>query len=149
MSDGVSPGSIRSVLVSVRDLDRSATFYRDVLSLHEVLREDLVAVLSRDPDGTFALYLRRANHDAIRTGQQTLGIRSFSYDVGSLAELDQVEGRLRAIDAFQERLRLDVGEVVIGHDPDRLPLTLIALKTGRISPDDYHHWLARIYTMDL
>lgn len=143
--------SIRSVVVSVSDLDHSSNFYQEVTNTREVLRESRVAVLSNDPPPSFTVYLREAPRNAVRSGQQGLGVRVFSFDVGSIAELDRVEGRLRDLAAFQDRRFLDEAEsfeMVYGHDPDRLPLGFVAHK-GELSGDDYRRALARMYSIDL
>src|ERR1700689_2864897 len=100
MISDVPPWSLRSVVVSVRDLDRSSTFYQDVMNVPEVFREDQIAVLSSDLTPSFTLYLRQAQRGAAHA-VQALGVRAFSSDVGSFAELDRVEGRLRALDGFR------------------------------------------------
>jgi catechol 2,3-dioxygenase-like lactoylglutathione lyase family enzyme len=145
--------SIRSVVISVRDLDRSTTFYQDVMNVSEVIRQDKLAVLGGEVTGPFTLFLRQANRNAIRVGQEALGIRALSCDVEAFAELDRVEGRLRAFNAFRDRQFLDEAEefeIVRGYDPDRLPLSFVAYETrNRIALNDYHRALAGMYTVDL
>ncbi len=152
MINGASGWSIRSVLISVTDLDRSTGFYQDVMRVQEVLRDDQMAVLSSDPTGSVTLFLRQAHHHAIRSGQQALGARAVSCDVGTFAELDRVEDRLRALDAFRDRRFLDEAkqfEVLRGHDPDRLALMFVAYEAGkRVSLQDYCRALTLMYGMD-
>jgi len=140
------------VIVAVEDLDRSSTFYQDVMHVSELLREDQVAILGVDVASPFTLILRETRRGT-HPGQQSLGIRALTCDVGSSAELDRVEQRLRALDAFRERQVIDEVqefEVLHGHDPDRLPLMFLASKAGRqISLDDYRGALQRIYVVDL
>jgi catechol 2,3-dioxygenase-like lactoylglutathione lyase family enzyme len=145
--------SIRSVLVSVSDLDQSATFYQDLMNVHEVLREDQIAVLTGGETGTLTLFLRQTRRTASHPGQQALGVRALAFAVGSPAELDRVEERLRALDTFRDRQRLlehEGVEVVRGRDPDRLPLTFVGNETGgSMSVDDYRQVLTWMYAMDL
>jgi catechol 2,3-dioxygenase-like lactoylglutathione lyase family enzyme len=150
MINEVPPWSIRSVVVSVRDLDRSSTFYQDVMNVPEVFREDQMAVLIRDSAPSFTVYLREAHRNAIHSGQ-TLGVRAFSCDVGSFGELDRVEGRLRALNGFRDREFLDEAEkveMIHGHDPDRLSLVFLAHE-AELSIQDYRRALARLYAIDL
>src|SRR5579863_1455836 len=108
MPDGIALWSIRTALLSVRDLDRSSAFYQDVLNVREVSRRYDMAILGTDLVGSpFTLCLRQAERGAILPGQQTIGIRALAYDVGSLSELDRIEARLRALDAFRDRTVLD------------------------------------------
>jgi catechol 2,3-dioxygenase-like lactoylglutathione lyase family enzyme len=150
MASDVPPWSIRAVVVSVRELERSSAFYQDVMNLREVSREGQIAVLSGELIPGFSLYLREAHRNAVHSGQ-ALGVRAFSCDVGSFAELDRVEGRLRAIDAFASRQFLDDDqrfELVQGHDPDRLSLIFVAHKT-ELPLTDYRNAMTRLYSIDL
>jgi catechol 2,3-dioxygenase-like lactoylglutathione lyase family enzyme len=144
--------SIRSVLISVKDLDRSSTFYQDVMNLQEAHREDQLVVLTRSLPGSMLLYLRRAYRAAVHQGQQALGVRALSCDVGSFAELDRVEQRLRALGAFVSREIIEGPErfeAVRGLDPDRLPLALVAQQPGRslTAADNEKVW-TRLYGVD-
>jgi catechol 2,3-dioxygenase-like lactoylglutathione lyase family enzyme len=150
MTEDVSSWSMRAVVVNVRDLDRSSAFYQDVMNVREVLRESGLAVLSSDPALSFALYLRQANRNAVHSGQ-AVGIRAFSCDVGSFAELDRVEGRLRACNGFQSRQFLDDAEqfeMIHGHDPDRLSLIFVAHESD-LPLTIYGRAMARLYGIDL
>jgi catechol 2,3-dioxygenase-like lactoylglutathione lyase family enzyme len=151
MIDDVPPWSIRSVVVSVRDLERSSTFYQDVMQVRELFRENRIAVLSSDRAPWLTVYLREAYRNAVHSGQQTLGARWFFCDVGSLSELDRVEGRLRALDGFVRRELFDESdgfEMVHGHDPDRLSLVFVAQETNLALPD-YRRVIAQLYALDL
>jgi catechol 2,3-dioxygenase-like lactoylglutathione lyase family enzyme len=150
MTNDVPRWSIRAVVVSVRDLDRSSAFYQDVMNVREVSRDGQMAVLSGDLIPGFTLYLREAHRNAVHSGE-ALGVRAFSCDVGSFAELDRVEGRLRARDGFRGREFIDDAqrfEMVQGHDPDRLSLVFVAHETD-LSLTDYGHAMARLYAIDL
>jgi catechol 2,3-dioxygenase-like lactoylglutathione lyase family enzyme len=153
MGNDIGAWSISAVLISVRDLDRSTVFYQDVMNIREVLREDQIAVLGGIAIGPFTLLLREAHRGALRAGQQALGVRSLVCDVGSGAELDRVDARLRALDAFRNRQFFDEAgrfEFVSGYDPDRLPLMFTANESGKTpSVEDYHHGLADMYTVDV
>jgi catechol 2,3-dioxygenase-like lactoylglutathione lyase family enzyme len=137
----------------VSDLDRSAAFYQAVLNVREEMREDQLAVLVGDQVGSLTVYLRQANRNASRPGQQALGVRSLACDVGSLDELARIEARLQELDALTDRLHLHDDEkfdVVRGHDPDRLPLTFVANESGGpMSPEDYHRAMLMMYVVDI
>jgi catechol 2,3-dioxygenase-like lactoylglutathione lyase family enzyme len=152
MAGDVPSWSVRSIVISVKDLDRSTTFYQDVMHLREVAREGDMAVLSEDATGLFPLYLRQAQRNAVRSGQQSLGVRSVSFNVGSLAELDRVEERLRALDAFRQRQTVDEAgrfDVVFGYDPDRLALTFSAHESGTTMHVSHHRAVGLLYAVDL
>jgi catechol 2,3-dioxygenase-like lactoylglutathione lyase family enzyme len=150
MTNDVPRWSIRSVVVSVRDLDRSSAFYQDVMNVREVSRDGQMAVLSGDLIPGFALYLREAHRNAVHS-EQALGVRAFACDVGSFAELDRVEGRLRACKGFRDRQFLDDDhgfEMIQGNDPDRLSLVFVAHETD-LALTDYRRAMARLYAIDL
>jgi catechol 2,3-dioxygenase-like lactoylglutathione lyase family enzyme len=152
MVDGGPAWSIRSVLVSVTELDRSVAFYKAVMGLHEVLRQDRMVALTSDEAGRFTAYLRHSRN-ASHPGQQAVGVRSLGYDVGHRAALDEVEERLQKLDSFVSRHSMSSAnpfELVHGHDPDRLPLTFIAFETGReLSLDEYCRAMTLMYSVDL
>lgn len=128
MTDSVK-WSLYSLLILVSDLDRSMTFYMDVCDLHEISREPDAALLGHDMAGAFALDLRRTTRSGVREGRQALGLRACSFYVGANIELDRVEGRLKALSAFQDRHQYGEGgrvALVRGHDPDRLPLAFVS-----------------------
>jgi catechol 2,3-dioxygenase-like lactoylglutathione lyase family enzyme len=153
MDDDVPVWPVHSVLLSVRDLDRSATFYQAVLHLSEVLREDKVAVLAGDERMPFTLFLRLARPEAVHFGPEALGVRALTYEVGSLAELERVEKGLRDFDAFRDRLSPPETagyQWVRGYDPDRFPLAFVALESGKkVSLDDLHRAVAQMYAADV
>jgi catechol 2,3-dioxygenase-like lactoylglutathione lyase family enzyme len=147
--------SVQSLLIGVRDLDRSSAFYQDVMHLREVLRQDRIAVLVDDAKESVMVFLRQLYRlrEAVRPGPEALGVRSITFRVDSLAELDRIEQHLRAERAFRDRFSVgDVKllEVVRGWDPDRLPLNIMVKHTGeRISLDMFRSTVARMYTQDV
>lgn len=127
--------TIRGLVISVRDLDRSIDFYTDVLKAQEVFRDAQVAVL--EGRGSFRIYLRASYERSTHSGRQSLGARVISFDVGSSAELSRVEERLRAHGSFGSRRNLSMEvpfDVVFGNDPDRTALTFAA-STDRASEE--------------
>ena len=154
MVDEASGWSLQSELISVSDLDRATSFYQDVLSIRELQRDDQVAVLGRTVSGSPLILLIQTEGLAVRRGGQvSLGLRSFSCNVGSSVELDRVEERLRALDAFRDRQVIGHAgsfEMLRGYDPDRLPLTFVAYETGaEISADDYLRVASLMYSVDV
>jgi catechol 2,3-dioxygenase-like lactoylglutathione lyase family enzyme len=139
------------MLVVVSDLDRSVQFYTDVCGLEEIVREPGHALLGRETTGSLALTFRQADRRGVRAGQQTLGMRGGSFYVGTDAELDRVEARLKSWSAFQDRQRCGEGDrvqLVLGHDPDRLPLGFLSYEPP-LTTEDYREMLRRIYSWDL
>src|ERR1700676_785271 len=144
------PWSIRAALISVSDLDRSSTFYQDIMDVREVYRQYQIAVLGTDVAGPFTIFLREAEGNPVHAGQHSIGLRALWCDVGSSSELDRVEARLRALGAFRDRRSIDKAaqfEVVYGKDPDRLALTFTANGTGRRPPFEEDAGRAAVFSV--
>jgi len=153
MDHDAGRGSIRTLLVAVRDLARSVEFYRDVFDVEILLHEDQLAVLGGQSAHSHRFVLRQTGSNATRHGQQELGIRGLVLDVGSTAELSRVEARLRAHGLFRDRRHLpeeEAWELVHGHDPDALPLVFVASDAvGELPPEHYRHVASLMYSLDM
>lgn len=144
---------IRSTLVAVADLDRSVAFYRELGPFDEILREDAVAVLGEMSPASIVLILRemRAIHQA-RHGQQSLGLRSIHFNVGSLGELDRIESVLHGRKLFTSRRQIADGasELLLGRDPDNLPLAFVCYGGDRPVGSDYYRAIVpMVYSLDV
>jgi catechol 2,3-dioxygenase-like lactoylglutathione lyase family enzyme len=150
--DDTSGWSLRSVLISVSNLDRSVPFYEDVMSIREMQRDGQLAILGSDM-GSLMLILREASRGTVHSGQQSLGLRTFSCNVTSHAELDRVEERLLARGAFRDRQQIGdaaMFEILRGYDPDRLPMTFVTYDARHaMSADDYLHAMSEMYDVDI
>lgn len=145
--------TVRSTLVAVADLDRSVAFYGSLGPFDEILREDAVAVLGEISPASVILILREMRGiDQIRHGQQSLGLRSIHFNVGSLAELDRIESVLRGRDLFTARRQIADGasELLLGRDPDNLPLVFVCY--GEVKPlgsEYYRAIVPLVYSLDV
>jgi catechol 2,3-dioxygenase-like lactoylglutathione lyase family enzyme len=144
------PWTIRTTLIAVGDLERSVAFYQDVCGFEEVAREDAVAVLGGGSPRSAILILResRSTHH-IRHGQQSLGLRSITFNVGSKAELDRVESALRDRELLTSRQSMADGaaELVSGRDPDNQPLVFL-YHGNELGPDYYQAVARMVYSLD-
>jgi catechol 2,3-dioxygenase-like lactoylglutathione lyase family enzyme len=152
-ADGVArPWAIRSTLIAVGDLDRSVAFYRELGPFDEIAREDAAAVLGGVTPAETVLMLRemRSIHRT-RHGQQSLGLRSVTFNVGSLGELDRIESLLRSQGLFTARQQIAGGEseLVRGRDPDNLPLVFVCYANDEPLGPEYYQELANlVYSLD-
>ena len=143
---------IRSTLISVSDVDRSSDFYGEVLGAPELMRDDGVITLGWAERGGSLVFLRQAPRSPSHQGGQAIGLRALTWDVGSTAELDRVEARLRAHDAFRSRRPLpdNSGEFVHGHDPDRLALVFLAYDSEPdLSPEHFRSLTELMFALDM
>ncbi len=146
------PWTIRSTLVAVADLDRSISFYRELGPFEELARDGAVAVLGEASPSSIVLILRETGtiHHT-RHGPQSLGIRSITFNVWSLGELDRIESVLRARNLFTSRHQIANGvcELVRGRDPDNMPVVFIFYPEDKpLGPDYYRAVTTLVYSLD-
>ena len=151
--DVPEPWTIRSTLIAVADLDRSVAFYREVGPFDEIVREDAVAVLGEMSPASVVLILRevRGTHQG-RHGQQSLGLRSLHFKIESLGELNRIESVLRGRELFTSRRQTADGasEILLGRDPDNLPLAFVCYGEGKpLGPDYYRGIALLVYSLDV
>ena len=146
------PWALRSTMIAVSDLQRSVAFYQEVGPFEEIVREDAVAVLGDILPASVVLILREARSIYARRGQQALGLRSITFNVGSLGELDRIESVLRDRDLFTSRQSLAGGaaELLRGRDPDNLPLVFVFFPEDEtLGPDCYHAIATLAHSIDV
>ncbi len=145
------PWAIRSTLIAVADLDRSIAFYGELGPFAEIAREDAVAFLGEGSPASIALVLREARGTHTRHGQESLGVRSITFNVGTLGELNRIESFLRVRSLFRTRRRVADGaaELVDGRDPDNSPLVFICYaQDEKLGPDYYRAIADLVYSLD-
>jgi glyoxylase I family protein len=115
------------IALTVRDADRSAQWYGDLLGMQVVLRGDDDSVRFRvlaHPDSGWVIGVRQypgreeGAFDEFRTG-----LDHFAFGVSSRAELESWEQRLRAAGiAFTPIADSPIGPVIVFRDPDNIQL---------------------------
>ena len=144
--------AIRSTLVAVSDLDRSVAFYEGLGPFEVIAREQAVAVLGRVSPAAMGVILRQTERvDEGRQGQQSLGLRSEIFNLGSLAELNRIESLLRRRDLFTTRQNspANASDFVIGRDPDNLPLVFVYYAEDTLGADYYRKMIDLVYSIDV
>jgi catechol 2,3-dioxygenase-like lactoylglutathione lyase family enzyme len=140
--------SIQAVLLNVRNLDQSIGFYQDVFELTVAARADRVAALMmHESSGRQLIILREVDGaNPVHMGRGSIGPRLISLEASALDELDQLEQRLTARNAFIGRRRTDTWEAVVGVDPDRIEVSVSASLTGGpIVTNDWDHLDRMVY----
>jgi hypothetical protein len=146
------PWALRSTLVAVGNLDRSVAFYQELGPFNEIAREDAVAVLGEESPNSIVLILRETRGHQTRHGQQSLGLRSITFSVGSLDEIDRVEAVLRRHDLFTSRRTVgdSASELLRGRDPDNLPLVFVCYDDSKTFGPKYYQAIADLfYSLDV
>ena len=115
------------VALTVRDADRSAQWYGDLLGMQVVLKGDDEAVRFRvlaHPGSGWVIGVRQypgreeGAFDEFRTG-----LDHFAFGVSSLAELESWERKLRAAGVpFTPIAQSPIGPVIVFRDPDNIQL---------------------------
>jgi glyoxylase I family protein len=115
------------IALTVRDADRSAQWYADLLGMQVVLKGDDEAVRFRvlaHPDSGLVIGVRQypgreeGAFDEFRTG-----LDHFAFGVSSRAELESWEQRLGAAGVpFTPIAQSPIGPVVVFRDPDNIQL---------------------------
>ena len=145
------PWTLRSTLVAVSELEQSVAFYGELGPFAVIVRDDAIAVLGDASPGSVVLVLRetRSRHQT-RHGQQSLGLRSITFNVGSLGELDRIESFLRSRDLFTDRRQVHNGasDLLRGRDPDNLPLLFAYYEADTIGADYYEEAIGLFYSLD-
>jgi len=136
MAEGIR---LSGAVMFVRNLDRSVTFYRELLGL-EVTDTSPTAALLVNEDGTH-LVLRAFGQNAPHA-LGSIGPQYLTWHTASKADLDQLTDKLRRHSAYRETRTEGAITVVEGRDPDDLVVMLIYAGPGR---PPMHRLPARIY----
>ena len=136
MADGVRLGS---AVMFVQDLDRSMSFYTEVLALEEADRSATAALLI---SASGAQLILRAMGPGAAHPLGGVGVQYVVWTAASQAGLDRSERALKSHSAH-ERTRSSAGVTVVeGRDPDDIPV-LIAYPGPDQAP--LHELPVRIY----
>ena len=125
MAEGIR---LSGAVMFVRNLDRSVTFYRDLLGL-EVTDTSPTAALLVNEDGTH-LVLRAFGQNAPHA-LGSIGPQYLTWNTESKAHLDQLTDKLRRHSAYRETRTEGTITVVEGRDPDDLVVMLVYAGPGR------------------
>jgi predicted lactoylglutathione lyase len=146
------PWAIRSTLIAVSDLERSIAFYQELGPFDVIAREQDVAVLGNISPTSIGVILRATEHiDEGRQGQQSLGLRSEIFNLGSVSELNRIESFLRSRNLFTARRNSagNASDFITGRDPDNLPLVFVYYAEETLGADYYRNMLGLIYSVDV
>jgi len=136
MAEGVR---LSAAVVFVQNLDKSESFYRELLGLDVIDRSTTAALLAA-PDGS-QLVLRQFGHNAPHP-LGSIGVQYLTWSTATIEDLDRRTEILRRNSAYRETRTDDGVTMVEGRDPDDLPVMLFY-------PGDDHPFMrklpARIY----
>jgi len=118
MAEGVR---LSAAVVFVQNLDKSESFYRELLDL-DVIDRSTTATLLAAPDGS-QLVLRQFGTNAPHP-LGSIGVQYLTWSTTSRDDLDRRTEILRRNSAYRETRTDDGVTMVEGRDPDDLPVML-------------------------
>jgi catechol-2,3-dioxygenase len=136
MAEGVR---LSAAVVFVQNLDKSESFYRELLGLDVVDRSTTAALLAT-PDGS-QLVLRQFGSNAPHP-LGSIGVQYLTWGMASREDLERRTEILRRNSAYRETRTDDGITMVEGRDPDDVPVMLFY--AGDSEPF-MHRLPARIY----
>ncbi len=126
--------SIHHVSFTVTDLDRSVTWYQEVLGLAELMREDHpdgngYAIVLGKPDLSMCVGLHTHSANASEPCNETrTGLDHLSFGVAQRADLDTWAEHLKRHNVLQSPINDQEGyAVLVFRDPDNIQLELISM----------------------
>lgn len=125
--------SIHHVSLTVTDLERSVQWYKDVLGLVELMREEHPdgnghAIILGKPDFSMCVGLHTHSANASEPCSETrTGLDHVSFGVARRADLDDWAAHLEKLDVVRSPINDQPGySVLVFRDPDNIQLELIA-----------------------
>jgi catechol-2,3-dioxygenase len=112
---------LTAAVMFVRNLDKSLSFYRELLGL-EIADRSTTAVLLESANG-WQLVLRAFGENASHP-LGSIGVQYLVWTTASRADLDACEAVLKRLSAHRETRTSGDVTVVEGHDPDDLTILL-------------------------
>jgi catechol-2,3-dioxygenase len=119
MADGIR---LSAAVIFVRSLDRSVSFYRELLGLTVADASTTAALLVNDDDTQLVL---RATGENAPHPLGSIGIQYLTWTVPTRADLERRAAILRQHSAYQETRTDGEATVVEGRDPDDLVVMLV------------------------
>ena len=133
------PG-IFGVYVQVSDLDRSLSFYRDVLALELDWSDGAIAVLHSSLEPTDALVLREVGEGAQRDLGEP-GVTRVLWRVADSADLDRAEEYLTSLEVTYQRHSEEHLDGISLRDPDGVEFVLLCADLEPSSePPSWLYW---------
>ena len=142
MTDNTSqPSGLFGIYLQAGDLDRSLSFYRDVLALEVVWNDGALAVLHSRRTPADSLVIREIGKaSGHKMGEA--GVTRILWHARDLAELDRAEELLTRQQVPYQRHRDTEIDGITMHDPDGLEIVLLWIgeKVPAAGPPAWLYW---------
>jgi catechol 2,3-dioxygenase-like lactoylglutathione lyase family enzyme len=137
---GPQPPGIFGVFVQVSNLDRSLTFYRDVLALELDWTDGALAVMHSPVTLGDALVLRQVGEGARRDLGEP-GVTRVLWRAADPGDLDRAEVYLTSLDVPHQRHRAENSDGLTLRDPDGVEFVLLCgTHEARTDPPSWLRW---------
>ncbi|AXG79819.1 VOC family protein [Streptomyces paludis] len=137
----------------VRDVERSAAFYRDVLDFREVMSMAGRAVFLQAPGSTndhdLGLFALGAQAGDSTAGRTTVGLYHLAWEVDTLSDLEEYQARLADAGALVGASDHGTTKSLYAHDPDGLEFEIAWIIPANLLDDEARAARTRIGPLDL
>jgi catechol-2,3-dioxygenase len=144
---------LNHAVLYVRDVARSAAFYREVLGFEVVMEIGGKAAFLRAADSTndhdIGLFEIGAQAGASGAGRTTVGLYHLAWEVDTLHDLELLAERLTAAGALLGMSDHSTTKSLYGHDPDGLEFEIVWLVPADLLDDAALAGRDRIQPLDL
>ena len=144
---------LNHAVLYVRDVHRSAAFYRDVLGFRVKNALGAQAVFLQAPDSTndhdLALFGIGAGAGDSAAGRSTVGMYHLAWELGTLDELEEHAEKLSAAGAFVGASDHGTTKSLYAKDPDGLELEVVWIVPAALVTDDAVQASSSVRPLDL
>ncbi len=144
---------LNHAVLYVRDVERSATFYRDVLGFRTVLempgRAAFLQAEGSTNDHDLGLFQIGAGAGPSEAGRRTVGLYHLAWEVDTLAELARIRTALVEAGALVGASDHGTTKALYAHDPDGLEFEVSWLLPADRITDEVRASTATVQPLDL
>ncbi len=143
---------LNHAVLFVRDLDRSVSFYGDVLGFRKVMEMPgavFLQALGSTNDHDLGLFAIGAEAAPSAAGRSTVGLYHLAWEVDTLAELEAAQQRLADAGALVGSSDHSTSKSLYGRDPDGIDFEVAWFVTAEHVDADVIAGRSRITRLDL
>lgn len=144
---------LNHAVLYVRDVERSVTFYRDVLGFEVIMQAGGKAAFLRaeasSNDHDLGLFEMGAQAGASSAGRSTVGLYHLAWEVDTLRDLELLTGRLSAADALVGASDHGTTKSLYGRDPDGLEFEIAWIVPAELLDEQAQAGRSNIRPLDL
>jgi catechol-2,3-dioxygenase len=144
---------LNHAVLYVRDLERSVTFYRDVLGFRTVMTMGGAAAFIQAPGSTndhdLGLFQIGPAAGSSEAGRRTVGLYHLAWEIDTLGEMERLAGRLAEAGAMVGASDHGTTKSLYAKDPDGLEFEVAWIVPADLLDDDALAARERIGPLDL